>query len=191
MTDTGALAGFDSTTVNVAVPAASLTSSGPLIASVGVPSLSVIEPVPTTGAGFAGVAAASVSVSVGSLIGSFTVGTRTMKPVAPGGTVTVGPAIGAKVRPPSNDTSAGWVSVPSVAVPEAGVSVTVVGVVLGWVSATAKSRLPPSATVGLETLPTCGVSLSLPPGPVPSSRIVPRPVPSTMSAFTAFDSTTV
>ena len=153
------------------MPAASLYVTGPEIETTGV-SLSVIVPVPVTGAVFTGVEAASVNASVGSPSVSGVVGTRTMKLVAPAGTLTVGPAIGVKVVPPSNETSAGCVSVPSVAVPEAGVSVTVVGVVLGCVSVTAKSRLPPSTTVGLDTVPTAGRSSSPPPVPLPSSTIV-------------------
>ena len=145
--------------------------TGPEIETTGV-SLSVIVPVPVTGAVLIGVDAASVIASVGSPSVSGVLGTRTMKLVAPAGTLTVGPAIGVKVVPPSNDTSAGWVSVPSVAVPEAGVSVTVVGVVLGFVSVTVKSRLPPSTMVGLVTVPTAGASLLVPPVPVPSSTIV-------------------
>ena len=146
--------------------------TGPEIETTGV-SLSVIVPVPVTGAVLIGVDAASVIASVGSPSVSGVVGTRTMKLVAPAGTLTVGPAIGEKVVPPSNETSAGWVSVPSAAVPEAGVSVTVVGVVLGCVSVTAKSRLPPSTTVGLETVPTAGASsFAGPPGRArPSSTI--------------------
>ena len=145
--------------------------TGPEIETTGV-SLSVIVPVPTIGAALTGVEAASVIASLVSPSTSLTVGTRTMKLVAPAGTATLGPVIGAKVRPPSNETWAGFVSVPSVAVPEAGVSATVVGVVLGLVSATVKSRLPPSTMVGLETEPTAGASLFVPPVPVPSSTMV-------------------
>jgi hypothetical protein len=49
----------------------------------------------------------------------------------PAGTSTLEPVTGVKVKPPSKDTSTGEVSVPTWAVPEVGVSVTVVGVVLG------------------------------------------------------------
>ena len=135
-------------------------------------SLSVMVPVPVTGTVLAAVAAESVICSLGSPSASSTVGTRTMKLVAPAGTDTVGPVMATKVRPLSNDTRAGAVSVPSVAVPDAGVMVTVVGVVLALVSVTVKSRLAPSATVGLETEPTRGLSLLLPPTPVPSSVMV-------------------
>ena len=153
------------------MPAASLYVTGPEIETTGV-SLSVIVPVPTTGAALTGVEAASVICSVGSPRVSSVLGTRTMNEVAPAGTETVGPTTGEKVTPPSNETSAGEVSVPSVAVPEAGVSVTVVGVVLGCVSVTVKSRLLPSTTVGLETVPTAGRSSSPPPVPVPLSTMV-------------------
>ena len=145
-------------------------------------SLSVMVPVPVTGAALAGVDADKVMASVGSPSVSLTVGTRTMKLVAPAGTETVGPSTATKVTPLSNDTRAGLVSVPSVAEPDAGVSVTVVGVVLEFVSVTVKSRLLPSATVGLETEPTRGLSLSVPPGPVPSSVMVPTPSASAMTA---------
>ena len=73
------------------------------------------------------------------------------------------------------------VSTPSVPVPSAGVRVTVVAVVLGWLSVTTKSRSPPSLTLGLLTLVTCGrSSLAGPPGSVrPSSTmvLVTLPVP--------------
>ena len=42
----------------------------------------------------------------------------------------------------------------------------------------------PSVTVTFATL-SVGVSLSVPPAPVPSSRIVPTPASSAMVAFTA------
>ena len=48
----------------------------------------------------------------------------------------------------------------------------------------------PSTTAVLLTL-RLGVSLSVPPAPVPSSRIVPVPAPSAMLALTAFDRFTV
>ena len=84
---------------------------------------------------------------------------------------------------------------PSVAEPEAGVSVTTVGVVLGLVSVTAKSRLPPSVVVGLDTVPTLGVSLSggLPGGggAVPSSAMVDSTLPVVMVALLGVFSATV
>ena len=153
-------------------------------------SLSVMVPVPVTGAALAGVDADKVMASVGSPSVSLTVGTRTMKLVAPAGTETVGPSTATKVTPLSNDTRAGLVSVPSVAEPDAGVSVTVVGVVLEFVSVTVKSRLLPSATVGLETEPTRGLSSSVPPGPVPSSVMVLVAVPVVMLALTGVFNTT-
>ncbi len=81
-----------------------------------------------------------------------------MKLITPGGTVTVLPVNGTKVRPPSTETSVGPgpVSVPSVAVPDAGVTVTTVGVVLVFDKVTVKSRLTPSRAVGLLTEITCG-----------------------------------
>ena len=151
----------------------------------------MIVPVPTTGAALIGVDAASVKFSVGSVDVSLTLGTRTMKLVAPAGTLTVGPTTGVKVAPPSKETRAGLVSVPSVAVPEAGVSVTTVGVVLGCVSVTVKSRLLPSATVGLETVPTAGRSSSPPPVPVPLSTMVVVETAVPMLAPTAPDKVTV
>ena len=150
----------------------------------------MIVPVPVTGAVFAGVEAASVIVSVGSATMSPTVGTRTMKLVAFAGTLTVPPTTGVKVVPPSKETSAGKVSLARSAVPEAGASVTVVGVVLALVRVTVKSRLLPSTTVGLETLPTAGASSSVPPGPVPSSAIVVVAVPVAMVAPLGVFSTT-
>ena len=76
------------------------------------------------------------------------------------------------MAPPSKETcSAALVSLPSVAEPEAGVRVTVVGEVLVWFSVTLKSRWAPSTTVGLETEATAGRSSSLPPEPVPSSAM--------------------
>ena len=157
--------------------------TGPLIATTGVP-FSVMVPVPRIGAGLSGVDAARVRVSAGSPIASIRVGTRTMKLVAPAGTSTVLPVRGAKLVPLSNETSAAPVSTPSVALPEAGVRVTVVGVVLGFESTTAKSRLPPSAVLGLETETMRGRSSSVPPLPPPLSRIVPRPMATAMLALT-------
>ena len=123
---------------------------------------------------FCAVAAANVMFSLVSLIASSTVGTRTIKSVMPAGTLTVVPIILVKVRPLSNETCSGvLVSVPRIAVPEDGVSVTVVGVVLG-VTVMAKSKLPPSIVFGLPTAVTAGLSSS-PPGPVPVA-----PVPSSL-----------
>ena len=150
--------------------------AGPLMCSVGAPSLSTMVPVPTTGAAFCGVPADRVMVSSPSLMTSSTVGTRTVKLVTPAGTSTVGPATGVQVAPPSKLTSIGVpVSVPSVPLPSAGVSVTVVGVLLGWLSVTTKSRSPPSLTLGLLTPLTCGrSSLAVPPpgSARPSSTMV-------------------
>ena len=160
------------------------------MATTGVP-FSVMVPVPTSGAGLTAVAAASVIVSAGSPISSTRAGMRTMNEVAPAGTSTLAPATGAKVAPPSKETSAAPVSRPSVAVPDAGVSVTVVGVVLALVSVTAKSRLPPSGAVGLDTLATRGRSSSVPPVPPPLSRMPPIPRPSAMPAFTGALSVTL
>ena len=144
--------------------------------SVGAPSLSTMVPVPTTGAAFCGVPADRVMVSSPSLMTSSTVGTRTVKLVTPAGTLTVGPATAVQVAPPSKLTSIGVpVSVPSVPLPSAGVSVTVVGVLLGWLSVTTKSRSPPSLTLGLLTPLTCGrSSLAVPPpgSARPSSTMV-------------------
>ena len=158
------------------VPAFSPTSAGPLIETIGVPSLSVMVPVPVVGAVSAGARTSSRIVSVGSLMLSSTVGTRTMKLLLPAGTVTVVPVIGLKVRPPSKETSGAPVSVPSVAVPEPGTTEITCGAAEALLSTTWKSRLPPSATVGLETLRTCGVSsVGVTPGgtlPLPSSTMV-------------------
>ena len=156
------------------VPAASFTIPGPVKVKLGVPSLSLIVPVPITGLIFCAVEAASVMFSGVSLITSSVVGTRTIKLIAPAGTLTVVPTNATKVTPPSKETNAGEVSVPRVAVPLARVSVTVVAVVLVLFKLTIKSRLPPSATAGLPTLDTCGRSSS-PPGPVPIA-----PVPSSL-----------
>ena len=75
--------------------------AGPLMFSCGAPSLSVMVPVPTTGAAFCGVPADRVMVSLLSPMLSSTVGTRTVKLVTPAGTLTVGPATGVQLAPPS------------------------------------------------------------------------------------------
>ena len=158
------------------MPAFSPTSAGPLIETVGVPSLSVMVPMPVVGAASAGARTSSSTVSVGSLMLSSTVGIRTMKLVLPAGTVTVVPVIGVNVTPPSKETRGALVSVPSVAVPEPGTTEITCGVVETLLSTTWKSRLPPSTVLGLETLLTRGVSsVGITSGgtlPLPSSTMV-------------------
>ena len=170
------------------MPAASLTLTGPLMFSTGMLG-STIVPVPTKGLVFCGVAAPRVKVSVGSEMPSFTVGRRTMKLLAPGGTVTDVPVTGVKVKPPSNETNAGLVSVPKVAVPDAGLRVTVVGVVLVLLNLTTKSSGEPSLTPGLLIPDTFGRSSSAgvpgsAPVPVPSSRTSVETVPVAITALT-------
>ena len=86
-------------------------------------------------------------------------------------------------------------SVPRVAVPEAGARVTRVGVVLALLRVTVKSRLPPSATVGLVMVLTCGrSSVGVTPGgtePVPSSWISVLAVPVAMLALVGPDRLTL
>ena len=119
------------------MPAASFTLGRPLRLKVGVPSLSVMVPVPVIKPTFCGVEALSKMVSLGSLMLSLNVGMRVTKLVTPAGTLTVVPNTVVKVVPPSKLTWIGVVvSVPSVPVPLAGVKVTVVAVVLGWVKVT-------------------------------------------------------
>ena len=70
------------------------------------------------------------------------------------------------------------------AFPLASARLTLTGVVLTLLSPTVKTACAsvPSVTVGLLTL-SAGVSLSVPPAPVPSSWIVPMPAPSAMLAL--------
>ena len=161
-----------------------MTTPGPVKLNVGAPSLSVMVPVPMMALGFCGVDAVSVMFSGCSLMMSLTVGTRTIMLVLPAGTLTVMPTNGLNVMPPSVETKAGLVSVPSVAVPLASVSVTAVGLLLALFKLTVKSKLPPSTMVGLLTAATCGRSSSVPPfmPVVPSSTIVPTPTPSPIVA---------
>ncbi len=132
-----------------------------------------------------------MKVSVGSLVPSLIVGTRTTtwSTGVFAGTVIVavpsGPTVtGSKVLPPSKLTFGAPVSSPGVAglvwpVGSPSLSLTTVGVVLSLLSLTTKSRSPPSAAVGLLTSITFGVSSSgVTPGgtlPVPSSLMVPVP----------------
>src|SRR3990167_3018697 len=104
------------------VPAASLTSAGPLRLTVGAPLVSVMLPTPSAGVLCAGVCACSVKVSVGSLVPSLIVGTRTTTWSSGvfAGTVIVavpsGPTVtGSKVLPPSKLTFGAPVSSPGVA----------------------------------------------------------------------------
>ena len=115
----------------------SFTLVNPLMLKVGVPSLSVMVPVPCTGAVLRGVLALKLMVSLGSLMVSFVVGIRVIKLVLPAGTLTVVPTTVVKVVPPSNETSIGVVvSVPKRPLPLAGVKVTTVGVVLALLKVT-------------------------------------------------------
>ena len=74
---------------------------------------------------------------------------------------------------------------PPSAVTSASARSKLTGVVLALLRLTAKTANPsvPSVAVTLLTA-SVGVSSSVPPAPVPSSRIVPTPVPSAMTAFT-------
>ena len=117
-------------TVYVIVPMPSFTLVKPVSVKVGVPSLSVMVPVPVTKPALRGVEAPSTMVSFGSLMVSLVVGIRVIKLVLPAGTLTVGPVTVVNVVPPSNETSIGVpVSVPKRPLPLAGVKVTIVGVV--------------------------------------------------------------
>ena len=115
--------------------------------------------------------AVRVNVSAASANVSDTMGARTSTDVLPAAMVAA--AAGAQVVPPSVET---WSAVPKsatdVAVPAVVLKPTVVAWTLGLDSATVKTaKPPPSATVGLDT-DNAGVSLLLPPTPVPSSVMV-------------------
>ena len=132
---------------------------------------SEMVPVPVTAAVLRAVAADKVMVSLPSTVLSTTVATRTIKLDTPAGTLTTLPDSVVQLAPPSVEYCWVLVSVPSVAVPELGVTVTAVGVVLVLLKLTVKSKFPPSLTLGLDTPVIKGRSSS-PPGPGTSSRIV-------------------
>ena len=154
-------------------PASTPLVSGMLM--VGVPT-STMLPMFSTTVTFDGVAAPNLIVSVNSISPSFNVATRTRMLVTFAGTLIVG-VYATKVVPPSKETFTVPVSTPKVALPLLGVKFKFVAVVLGLLKVTTKSKLPPSLTLGLDTLTTLGESLSSGPGfpggklPVPSSRI--------------------
>ena len=89
-----------------------------------------------------------------------------------------------QVLPASLDTSkvfAAAVSIPSVAVPAITLGVKLTALVETLLRLTVNTAAAPSATVGLLT-DSVGISLSLPPVPVPSSLITPTPLASLMIA---------
>ena len=129
-----------------------------------------------------------VKVSVDSARASSVVAMRSCTELWPAAMVTA-PVTVLQVLPPSVETSkvlAAGVSVPTVAVPllKAGVKLTAVVEVLSRL--TVKTASAPSVSVGLLTL-RVGVSLSVPPVPVPSSLMVPIPVLSLMVAPLALE----
>ena len=103
MTDIDAGLASVSFTVNVTVPAASLTSNGPLIFAIGT-APSIIVPVPVTTVGFDEVLATKDKLSFPSITPSLNVPTRTITLDMPAGTCTE-PESGTNVTPPSTDTN--------------------------------------------------------------------------------------
>src|SRR5205807_6313904 len=184
-TVTGKPAAVFSVTVNVAVPAASFTVTL-LIDSAGAPSLSPIVPVPVADAFVvtpAVTVAVSVKFSVASNSASSTIGVRASTDVPPA--AIVADAASAHVAPPSVETCklpAPLVpksTPPPVAVPSASARLNVVAFTDGFEMLTVKTaKLSVPSTTVVSLTASAGVSLSVPPLPVPSSLIVPRPVPS-------------
>ena len=182
----------ESVTVKVIVPAASLTVTS-LIESDGGPSLSMMPATALAGAKAAPLTGVALSVkdSVASWRASSVVGRRNCTLVVPAGIVTL-PATGSQVVPSVETSSAGSapVSVPTAAVPDTSAGVNTTGAVLGFESVTVKTAAVPSTASTVVTA-SVGRSLSLPPGPVPSSRMVPTPVPSAIVALVGWLSTTL
>ena len=176
----------DRRTVKVAVPAASLTVTSSIESS-GAASLSTMLATPVEGAASAPLTgvAVNVKVSVFSSIASSVVARRSCTLVLPGAIETLPDTVD-QVAPLSVETSrvfAAAVSVPMPALPEASVGVKTTALVLGLDRLTVKMAGAPSTTLVLLT-DSDGVSLSLPPVPVPSSLMRPMPVASAIAALT-------